>query len=140
MRATILLAFGVALAAAAGCVHRRTPAATQDAPVDAGRTIYERRCAACHGIDARGNGPVAPALRTPPPDLTKLTPAGNVAARDHVIAVVTGQVTVVAHGTREMPVWSLQLGSRSGATTAAALWKSHQLEQLADYLEALQVP
>jgi mono/diheme cytochrome c family protein len=34
--------------------------------IDVGRTEYLSSCAACHGIDAKGNGPVSKELKTPP--------------------------------------------------------------------------
>ena len=38
-----------------------------------GKETYTQYCASCHGADARGNGPAAIALKTPPPDLTTLS-------------------------------------------------------------------
>lgn len=40
------------------------------ASIDRGRTLYDQHCAACHGIDARGHGPLAAAQGTWPPNLT----------------------------------------------------------------------
>ena len=37
-----------------------------------GKDSFEAYCAACHGVDARGSGPVASALKRTPPDLTIL--------------------------------------------------------------------
>ncbi len=37
-----------------------------------GHWFYTTYCNACHGRDGRGNGPVAPELRTPPDDLTQI--------------------------------------------------------------------
>ena len=37
-----------------------------------GEQTYKQYCAACHGADAKGHGPVASVLTTPPPDLTTL--------------------------------------------------------------------
>jgi cytochrome c2 len=37
-----------------------------------GQVMYKQYCAACHGIDAKGNGPAASTLKTLPPDLTTL--------------------------------------------------------------------
>ena len=38
-----------------------------------GEQMYKQYCATCHGADARGNGPLAVMLKTPPPDLTTLS-------------------------------------------------------------------
>ncbi len=37
-----------------------------------GKTLYVRYCAACHGVDGRGDGPEDLRLNTPPADLTKI--------------------------------------------------------------------
>jgi mono/diheme cytochrome c family protein len=38
-----------------------------------GQEMYIAYCASCHGRDAKGNGPAAPALKIPATDLTTLT-------------------------------------------------------------------
>ena len=35
-----------------------------------GKKVYQSNCVACHGTEADGNGPAAPALRPPPADFT----------------------------------------------------------------------
>jgi mono/diheme cytochrome c family protein len=37
--------------------------------VDAGYDLYQANCAACHGVDARGGGPLAPTTPVEPPSL-----------------------------------------------------------------------
>jgi mono/diheme cytochrome c family protein len=37
-----------------------------------GRENFTAYCAVCHGVDGRGNGPAAPAMKVPVPDLTTL--------------------------------------------------------------------
>jgi mono/diheme cytochrome c family protein len=106
---------------------------------DGGREGYLRACASCHGVQGRGDGPVASALRGPPPDLTTLSSRyGGAFPRDVVVAVVTGEREVPAHGTRLMPVWNERFGSSSGAAAVAALYTRRRLESLADYVESLQ--
>ncbi len=41
---------------------------SRDAPL--GRRVYVERCAVCHGLDGRGNGPAAPSLIPRPRDFT----------------------------------------------------------------------
>jgi mono/diheme cytochrome c family protein len=110
-------------------------------PIAAGRDAYRSRCASCHGLEARGDGPVGAALRVAPPDLTSLAERnGGVFPRAHVIDVVTGRVALAAHGTREMPVWSDSFGpaDAEGATGAAAVYARRIVESLAAYLESMQ--
>ena len=76
----------------------------------AGRDLFESYCASCHGRDGKGSGPVAPALKTSPPDLTTLTRrtgAGGTFPRARVESFVTGtgDRLTPAHGSTEMPVW-----------------------------------
>jgi mono/diheme cytochrome c family protein len=71
-----------------------------------GQAEYVRSCAACHGPTGKGNGPVAGTLNIPPTDLTKLSESNNgVFPVAGLYEVIDGKAAVVAHGTREMPVW-----------------------------------
>lgn len=127
------------LAMLLGCA-RTPPSPPRGADATArGREVYLRRCASCHGIDGRGNGPVAASLRAAPPDLTGLGARNEGSFPSvRVESTVTGATDIPAHGSREMPVWSQQLGPRSGATTAAGMWSATQLDQLLAYLESIQ--
>ncbi|MGQ9589408.1 MAG: c-type cytochrome [Planctomycetota bacterium] len=40
--------------------------------LEKGKSLYEEKCAACHGAEGRGDGPSARALRPPPRDFSKL--------------------------------------------------------------------
>jgi mono/diheme cytochrome c family protein len=71
-----------------------------------GPDLYRHYCATCHGKDATGNGPVAGALKVPPPDLTVLARRQKgVFPAAEVEAVIRGGPAVPAHGSGEMPVW-----------------------------------
>ena len=71
-----------------------------------GRQEFLRSCASCHGISGKGDGPVAKSLRTPPPDLTKLSEANNgVFPVSRVYEVIDGRIERLVHGSRDMPVW-----------------------------------
>lgn len=70
-----------------------------------GAQLYLRYCATCHGLDAAGNGPMAPNLVLQPPDLTML------AARNdgsfpvfRVVSRIDGRDPLIAHGS-PMPVY-----------------------------------
>ncbi len=65
-----------------------------------GAALYQRYCASCHGIEGRGDGPVAAALSPPPPDLTKLQ-----STEGELVKQIDGRRTARAHGTAAMPVW-----------------------------------
>ena len=135
----------IVLLALAGCVPERKRlreeiAPTREQQLREGKQTYERACASCHGLDARGDGPVAPTLKVPPTNLTTLAKHNHgVFPREHVIAVVTGTTPLPAHGTRDMPVWRVRFGpTSSGAAATAALRTQRWLQGMVDYLESLQ--
>ena len=37
-----------------------------------GKQMFKDYCAACHGMDGKGNGPATEFLKAPPPDLTTM--------------------------------------------------------------------
>ena len=51
---------------------RSNPLALTPGAAEAGRALYDRHCAACHGPQARGDGPAAAALPVRPDDLAGL--------------------------------------------------------------------
>jgi mono/diheme cytochrome c family protein len=61
-----LAALVLALAVAALPV----PAWAQAGDANAGKVVYERRCALCHGLKGDGKGPAAELLSPPPRDFT----------------------------------------------------------------------
>ena len=100
-----------------------------------GPELYRAYCATCHGLDGRGNGPAAEALKTRPADLTALTrnshgqfPVAKV--RD----TITGDSVVAAHGSREMPIWGPVFHQ-----IEADVDRGHvRVENLVKYLESIQ--
>ena len=73
---------------------------------DAGKFEYQTGCAPCHGTDGKGDGAVASLLKKPPADLTVLAKNNNgVFPFNAVYDVIDGQTLIIAHGTRDMPIW-----------------------------------
>ncbi len=135
----------VASALASGCADHRLAAATLDpsspGALAAAAEDYRAACAPCHGVDARGTGPVAASLRQPATDLTRLAARnGGTFPYDDTVAVIAGERAVDAHGTREMPIWSLRFGAASGATAVASIDARRRVALLARYLATLQRP
>ena len=102
-----------------------------------GPEIYRAHCAACHGKDAKGNGPAATALRTPPPDLTRIAERnGGMFPFLRVRKIISGEEqSQTAHGSREMPVW--------GPLFSEVSWDQDlgrvRIYSLAQYLQEIQV-
>jgi mono/diheme cytochrome c family protein len=103
-----------------------------------GRDLYGFYCASCHGRDARGDGPVAPALKSVPPDLTRISLRnGGVFPRARVEAILLGRAKppLAAHGSREMPVWG-PIFQGLDADEAVNLVR---IANIVDYVESLQL-
>jgi mono/diheme cytochrome c family protein len=74
--------------------------------LDRGKAEYHSSCAPCHGSDGKGTGPVSAGLKVPPPDLTVLAKKNNgVFPFNSVSEIIDGRKTIIAHGTRDMPIW-----------------------------------
>jgi mono/diheme cytochrome c family protein len=105
-----------------------------------GEREFATHCAVCHGLDARGDGPAAKALRTAPADLTRIAarrggdfPSGEVAEK------IDGRFEVTAHGTREMPVWGVHLATPIAEDASGAEVARGRIDLLVEYLHAIQV-
>jgi mono/diheme cytochrome c family protein len=73
---------------------------------DMGKLEYQSNCASCHGIGAKGDGPMSAELKKRPTDLTVLAKKNNgVFPLNYVYRVIDGRDQIASHGTREMPVW-----------------------------------
>jgi mono/diheme cytochrome c family protein len=72
-----------------------------------GQDSFNSHCAACHGRDAKGDGPVAAILKTKPTDLTTLARRnGGTFPRTDVISYIDGTGRALpSHGPGDMPVW-----------------------------------
>lgn len=72
-----------------------------------GKDLFQAYCASCHGMDAKGQGPVAKALKKPVPDLTTLMKRnkGKFPTADLEQMILGDADSRMAHGSREMPVW-----------------------------------
>lgn len=101
-----------------------------------GKGTYTRYCAACHGADARGNGPAAIALKTPPADLTTLAKRhGGKFPYEYVSDVLRFGTRIVSHGSSDMPIWGPVFDSVDGYDGVAV---RKRIKDLSDYLASLQ--
>ena len=129
---------GVFLSGASGQTHTAPNAEEQFPPLirsTEGSDLFRAYCASCHGLDAKGAGPVAPLLKTKVPDLTLLARKNRgqfPAAR--VRQVVIGKEVVAAHGSREMPIWGPIFHQVEGDID----WGNVRLENLVKYLQSIQ--
>jgi mono/diheme cytochrome c family protein len=76
-----------------------------------GEVLFGLFCASCHGADARGGGPVAGEMKTPPPSLREIAKRrGATFAESDVISYIDGRNMPRAHGRSDMPVWGTLFG------------------------------
>ena len=76
---------------------------------DVGQVNFRTSCASCHGAEGKGNGPVSGQLKVPPSDLTVLAKKNHgVFPVSRVYEIIDGRQEVMAHGTRDMPIWGFQ--------------------------------
>ncbi len=71
-----------------------------------GPALYKAYCASCHGTDAKGNGPMAKALKNAPADLTRISLRnGGTFPLMRVSQIISGEASLSSHGNHDMPVW-----------------------------------
>src|SRR5262245_38222708 len=108
-------------------------------PTSAGPGIYHERCTSCHGVSGKGDGPVAPALKVAPPDLTTITRrAGGTFPAARVFQVIAYGGGISAHGSQAMPVWGKIFSVEAGRGERGALHSRRAVLQLKRYLESMQ--
>lgn len=100
-----------------------------------GPDLFRAHCAACHGADAKGNGPLASALKAKAANLTVLAKNnGGQFPSARVSKTIAGKDVLASHGSREMPIWGLifhQIESDQD-------FGNVRLENLVKYLESIQ--
>jgi mono/diheme cytochrome c family protein len=132
--ALILVCGAFAILVSAQTTIKKVPA--QYTEPGSGEQMYASYCASCHGVDARGNGPAAPALKIPPPNLTTLAARnGGKFPAIHVQQVIKGGGDMVsAHGSLDMPVWGPIFRAIDQNDSGPKL----RLANLTRYLESIQ--
>jgi mono/diheme cytochrome c family protein len=101
-----------------------------------GKDMFNNYCASCHGKEGKGNGPAAPALKTPPTDLAALAQKnGGKYPAAHVAAIIRGQGQLPAHGSEDMPVWGPLFSSISQGHESEV---QQRVTNLVSYIETLQ--
>lgn len=137
--AVVTVGFAAALAES---TVTQAPLSWKQVAVGDGESLYLELCAVCHGTAGKGDGPAAPALSRPTPDLTGLAAGnGGVFPREAVEETIAGEDRVVAHGTLEMPIWGNEFAELRPD------WKGfrrdgfarQRIYNLTSYLETLQV-
>ncbi len=103
-----------------------------------GRGLFLQYCAACHGTDAKGAGPVAASLKGVVPDLTALPRKDGQFDEARVRTSIDGTKAKAPHGSREMPVWGKVFENR--AVKSGDGWAQADIAALTQYIKSIQVP
>ena len=109
-----------------------------------GQKEFQQRCAVCHGVEGKGDGPYSFALIFKPSDLTKLNVANNGQFPFiETYLVIDGRDMIKYHGTRLMPIW----GERYSQETWSSVSPEHastlvrgRIFELLMYLYSIQEP
>ena len=145
MKRVMWLTLAVLFSASGGCVQDNGGSALPSTPesrVEQGGIWFQRYCSACHGASARGDGPVAVELSTPPADLTRIAArSGGSFDAAAVAEFIDGRARVAAHGSPEMPVWGRSLDDRlSGGFADETKLGPGTILMIVEYLSSLQRP
>jgi len=146
MQASKWFGLGAVTVALAMIAMAQQPAPSQDkvikhVPVkqtnaSSGSEMYKSYCAVCHGLDGKGTGPAASALKVDPTDLTELSAKnGGKYPSLHISSVLRGEAETPAHGSKDMPVWGPLFRHLSQGHDAEVQQRIANLNQ---YVESLQ--
>ncbi len=145
MRSRMCYLFAALLLFTAAAIAQSMPEASKtdirNAPAGytnptSGRQMYDAYCASCHGQGGKGDGPAAAALKNVPTDVTQLAARNGGTFPDaHVAQVIKGDLMMVAHGSKDMPIWGpvfFYLGQHDPALAQL------RIRNLTKYIEGMQ--
>ncbi len=102
-----------------------------------GEQMFNNYCAVCHGAALKGDGPAASALKTLPSDLTTLAQRNDGKYPSAKVATaIKGDMSMPAHGNREMPVWGPLFSGMSGGHAGEV---QQRIANLNRYIESKQL-
>jgi mono/diheme cytochrome c family protein len=100
-----------------------------------GPDLFRAHCAACHGEDASGHGPLTSVLKTKVPDLTMLAKSNKGDFPSALVRkIIIGEDVLISHGSREMPIW----GPIFHQIESDQDWGNVRVENLVKYLQSIQ--
>ena len=133
---TLLVTVGLCLAQTETPKPEVKQTAIKQTNAASGKEMYTQYCAACHGVDGKGRGPAASAMKVVPTDLTQLAkkhdgkyPANSVAS------ILKFGNAPGAHGSADMAVWWPLLESLDKYHDTAV---QQRISNLVNYIATLQ--
>ena len=145
MKTKFLRSASCLLASAVAAVVALLPCAAlaqQKLGAPPGKGSFTRYCASCHGVDGKGNGPLAPLLTPKPSDLTQLAKKNNgkfPALR--VARIIDGRDPIAAHGPPDMTVWGERFGEVEAPTGGSPVEQTEirqRIQLLIRYIDHIQ--
>jgi mono/diheme cytochrome c family protein len=101
-----------------------------------GEQWFRAYCAPCHGVDGKGHGPAASALKTAPADLTTIAARqGGTFPRALIADFVANGKPVSAHGSTDMPIWGPNFVALAGGSYRPV---SELIDAVVSYVESIQ--
>lgn len=131
-----VVAFCIATMATLTATEIKKTAMQRTSPAS-GVDMFKSYCASCHGIQGKGNGPAARALKQMPSDLTVLAKKnGGKFPENAVYHAIQGDQNNPAHGSQDMPVWGTLFSTNNNADAGNVKLR---IANLTKYIEAMQV-
>lgn len=118
------------------------PASAQEAEVVvAGKKEFRRSCVLCHGLSGHGESVMTTfnMLKVQPPDLKQLSKRNKGKFPFwRVYRIIDGREAILAHGTRDMPIWGDVFIRQEDTDTAAATRAMGRILTIVFYLQSIQ--
>jgi mono/diheme cytochrome c family protein len=111
---------------------------SDDPIVNTGWQVYQVKCAVCHGSKGLGDGLMEEVLIKKPSDLTQISKrAGGDFPYWELYKIIDGQSALLAHGTREMPIWGKEFAKEAAGMSPESLIRL-RIKALITYIESIQ--
>ena len=106
-----------------------------------GEKLFQRFCAACHGTEAKGDGPVATSLAVQVPNLRELSLRNRGSfPTTKIMQIIDGRTILKPHGSRSMPVWGDEFLRSEAGDPVAERETADMIKKMVDYLQSIQQP
>ena len=116
------------------CHRRSTPKRQNTGEFEGGHELFHAYCAPCHGVTARGDGPLASELKKAPADLTRIAARrGGVFPEHEIHEIIDGRRRMRGHS---MPEWGRVFG-RALPEQSEEMIRARMLEMV-EYLKSIQ--
>ena len=137
---SILLVAGLSVTAASpiGAQEAQQAAPAGQPTAFVGSDLFRTYCATCHGLQAKGDGPLAEMLKKRPADLTVFARSnGGTFPAEMVGRIIDGRQPVAGHGGKDMPVWGDAFKEAAGGSDEASI--KARIDALVRHLASIQV-